>query len=103
MPPRVAGISRMPGRIRPERVADFVGIRSMTDLRQLACPVVGGRAGLHTDEAEWQLREITDHLSPPKLPSDYRLACCIDAVHLEYVLGDIQTDRANLHVDDPLM
>ena len=27
MPPRVAGISRMPGRIRPERVADFVGIR----------------------------------------------------------------------------
>jgi ABC-type uncharacterized transport system substrate-binding protein len=28
MPPRVAGISRMPGRIRPERVADFVGIRN---------------------------------------------------------------------------
>ena len=28
MPPRVAGISRMPGRIRPEWVADFVGIRN---------------------------------------------------------------------------
>ena len=27
MPPSVAGISRMPGRIRPDRVADFVGIR----------------------------------------------------------------------------
>jgi hypothetical protein len=27
----------------------------------------------------------------------------IDAVHLEHVLGDIQTDRGNLHVDGSLM
>lgn len=33
MPPRVAGISRMPGRIRPERVADFVGIRTLIHSR----------------------------------------------------------------------
>ena len=43
-----------------------------------------------------------DHLAPPKLLNDHRLARCVDAVHLEDVLGDIHTDRANLHVDDPL-
>jgi len=33
------------------------------------------------------------------LLSDDDLLGRINAVNLEYVLGDIQTDRANLHVD----
>jgi len=32
---------------------------------------------------------------------DARLSRCINAMHLEDVLGDIQTDCANLRVDDP--
>jgi hypothetical protein len=28
---------------------------------------------------------------------------CVDAMHLEHVLGEIDPDRANLHVDGPLM
>ena len=28
---------------------------------------------------------------------------CVDAVDLEHVLGEINPDRANLHVDGPLM
>ena len=43
MPPRVAGISRMPGRIRPERVADFVGIRS-EDIKATGDPAIAAIA-----------------------------------------------------------
>ena len=31
------------------------------------------------------------------------LPLCVDAMHLEDVLGDIDPDCANLHVDGPLM
>ena len=75
----------------------------MTKLGQLARPVMRGRAGLHADEAGWQLPEKLDDLPAPQLPGDHRLARRVDAVHLEHVLGEIQTDRANLHVDGPFM
>jgi len=35
------------------------------------------------------------------LPRDDSLSLLIDAVHLEHVLGEIQTDYANLLMDDP--
>ena len=36
-----------------------------------------------------------------QLSSDDDVARTIHAVHLEYVLGEINADGANLHVDDP--
>ena len=35
--------------------------------------------------------------------SDHHFAGDIDAMHLEHVLGEINPERANLHVDGPLM
>ena len=60
MPPRVAGIIRMPGRIRPERVADFVGIRISKQgdryLRRLlvmGATAVIRHARTHPDKHPW--------------------------------------------------
>jgi hypothetical protein len=43
------------------------------------------------------------HLTAAKLLPDNDLLGHIDAVDLKHVLGDIQTDRGNLHVDGSLM
>ncbi len=61
------------------------------------------RACLHPDQAGRQFAEEIDHLRAAELPFDDNLALGIDAVHLEYGLGEIQTNRGNPHVDDPLM
>jgi hypothetical protein len=42
-------------------------------------------------------------LAAPQLFPDHHLLVGVDAVYLKDVLGKIQTDRANLHVDGPLM
>jgi hypothetical protein len=42
------------------------------------------------------------NLAATKLPSDDDLLGRVNAVNLEHVLGDIQTDRGNLHVDGSL-
>ena len=47
--------------------------------------------------------EERDHLAAPQLLPDDYLLVRVDAVNLEDVLGEIQTDRANLHVDGPLI
>ena len=60
-------------------------------------------ARFHTDQARCKLLEEHDHLAATQLPRDDNLALLVDPVNLEDILGDIQTDRANLHVDDPLM
>jgi hypothetical protein len=51
----------------------------------------------------WQRREELHHLTAAKLLPDDDFFGRVDAVNLEYVLGDIQTDRGNLHVDGSLM
>jgi hypothetical protein len=38
----------------------------------------------------------------PQLTAEDNFAGTIYAVHLEHVLGEINADGANLHVDDPL-
>jgi hypothetical protein len=43
------------------------------------------------------------HLAASKLLSDNDLLVAINAVNLEYVLGEIQTNRGNLHVDGSLV
>ena len=75
----------------------------VTELSQLTRPIVRGGTGVHANEAGRQSFEELHHLTATKLFPDYDLLGCIDAVHLEYVLGNIQTDRGNLHVDGSLM
>jgi hypothetical protein len=75
----------------------------VAELRQLACPVVRGGTSFHANQAGWQRRKKLHHLTAAKLLPDNDLLGHIDAVDLEYVLGDIQTDRGNLHVNGSLM
>jgi hypothetical protein len=57
----------------------------------------------HANHAWRQRFEKRYHLTAAKLLSDYDLLGRIDAMNLENVLRDIQTDRGNLHVDGSLM
>src|ERR1700730_7877575 len=75
----------------------------VAELRQLTCPVVRGGTGLHANEARRQSLEKRNHLAAPELLPDDDLLGRIDAVDLKHVLGDIQTDCGNLHVDGSLM
>ena len=47
------------------------------------------------------LKKSKDLLAP-QLTGDDNLARTIHAVNLEYVLGEINADGVNMHVDDPL-
>ena len=75
----------------------------VTKLRQLTSPVVRRGTGLHANQAGRQRREELHHMTAAKLLPDDDLLGRIDAVHLKHVLGDIQTDCGNLHVDGSLM
>jgi len=72
-------------------------------LREFTCPIVGCRAGFHAHKARRQRLEERQHLAAPKLLPNDDLLGRVDAVNLEHVLGDIQTDRCNLHGDRSLM
>ena len=61
-----------------------------------------GSAGLHTDQASGKLAKKVQDLLAPQLTGDDNLARTIHAVNLEYVLGEINADGVNMHVDDPL-
>src|SRR5258707_5253388 len=71
----------------------------MAQLRQLARPMVRRGTGLHADPAWRQSLEERHNLAAAKLLSDDDLLGRVNAVNLKHVLGDIQTDRGNLHVD----
>jgi hypothetical protein len=60
---------------------------------------MGRGAGFHADKARCQSFKELYHLAAAELLSDDDLLGRVNAVNLEYVLGDIQTDRGNLHVD----
>jgi hypothetical protein len=57
---------------------------------------------LHANQAGRQRRKKFQHLTAAKLLPDDDLLGRIDAVDLEHVLRDIQTDCGNLHVDGSL-
>ena len=57
------------------------------------------RAGVNANKARCQSFEELYHLAAAELLSDDDFLDRVDAVNLEYVLGDIQTDRGNLHAD----
>src|ERR1019366_6764482 len=70
----------------------------VAELRQFTRPIMCRGAGFHADKTRRQNLEELYQLAAAKLLSDDDLLCRIDAVNLEHVLGDIQTDRGNLHV-----
>ena len=65
-------------------------------------PMMSGSAGFHTDQASGNLAKKVDDLLAPQLTGDDNLARTIHAMNLEYVLGEINANGANLHVEDPL-
>src|SRR6516164_1912304 len=71
----------------------------MPELRQFARPVMRRGTRLHANQARRQRFEKPHHFVASQLLPDNDLLLRIDAVDLEYVLGDIQTDRGNLHLD----
>src|SRR5215469_13489389 len=75
----------------------------MAELRQFARPMVGCGTRLEADKARRQFLKKAYDLAAPQLLADSNILVAIDAMNLEYVLGDIQPDRANLHVDGSLM
>jgi hypothetical protein len=75
----------------------------VAELPELARPVMRPRARFHPNQAWRQLGEGGEHLAAPQLLLQHHLALGTDAVRLKHVLGEIQTDRANLHVDGSLM
>jgi hypothetical protein len=60
-------------------------------------------AGLKPNKARRQFLEKLDDLAAPELLADDHLLLRVDAMNLKNALGDIQTDRGNLHVDGSLM
>ena len=70
---------------------------------ELPRPVVRCGTGFHADQAARKSIEQRQHLRAPQLLGDGHFPDCVDAMHLEHVLGEIDPDRANLHVDGPLM
>jgi hypothetical protein len=63
---------------------------------------MGGAARLQPDPGRRQLAEELLHLAAPKLTAHNRLLVLIDAVHLEDMLGGIQTNPDNRHGTAPL-
>jgi hypothetical protein len=63
--------------------------------------MMSGSAGFHADQASRNPAKEVDDLHAPQLTGDDDLAQAIHAVHLEHVLGEINADGANLHMDDP--
>jgi hypothetical protein len=74
----------------------------VTELEDFTRPMMSDSAGFHADQARGNLAKEVNDLLAPQLTSDDDPARTIHAVHLEHVLGEINADGANLHVDDPL-
>jgi len=55
-----------------------------------------------THKAPQQCLEELEHLAAPELLPNHNLLGRVDPVDLEHVLGDIQTDGGDLHVEGSL-
>ena len=72
------------------------------ELGDFTRPMMSGSTGFHTDQTRRKLAKEVQDLLAPQLTGDDNLARTINAVNLEYVLGEINADGVNMHVDDPL-
>lgn len=57
--------------------------------------MVGTGASLHTDQTAGPPFEEREKLAPPELPPHHRIAFGIDAMDLNDILGEIDTDCAD--------
>src|SRR5579871_5143132 len=73
----------------------------VTELGDFTRPMMSGSAGFHADQATRNLAKEVYDLLAPQSSGDDDLARTIHAVHLKHVLGEINADGANLHVDAP--
>src|SRR5215472_15413628 len=69
----------------------------MPERGQLTRPIVRCRASFHADKTRLERPEAGDHAAPPQPPANDNASIGVDAVDLEPVFGEIQTDRGNLH------
>jgi hypothetical protein len=65
--------------------------------RQLPRPEVGGGTRLHANQAGRQTPEEGNELTPAELTADQNLSILVNAVDLEDVLGEIETDCGDMH------
>ena len=70
--------------------------RIVSERRDLARPIVGGRAGFHADETWRQRGEEGVHLLPAQLLPQDRIPRRICGVGHENALGNVQSDCLNL-------
>ena len=52
-------------------------------------------AGLYADQTRWQLGKECEHLLASELPGNTDPALGVDAVNLEHILCEIETDSGN--------
>ena len=64
----------------------------MAERLELARPMMRRCTGLDTNEARRQLLEERQDIAALQLTADERLVFRVDAVHLKYRLGDVETD-----------
>jgi hypothetical protein len=74
----------------------------MAQLADLASPKMRAATCLHCDDTRWQLAEKLQHLSPPQLLAQHRVAKPIGSMHLEHILRQIEPDSDNLRHDRSL-
>ncbi len=65
--------------------------------------MVSSGTGLQADEAGRQVLKKPYYLATPQLLAHNDRLVAIYGVNLEHVLGDILTDRGNLHLDGSLV
>src|SRR6187200_603349 len=73
----------------------------MSQRSELGRPVVRSAAGFDANQAGLQAREEWGHLVTLELLAKHGKAALVNTVHLEYILGQIQTDRRD-HEQPPL-
>src|SRR5215218_5434148 len=62
----------------------------------ISSPIHSGTR-LQTDEAKRQASEIVENLRPSQLDMRYRAIARVGGVHLEDMLGDVETNDSDLH------
>ena len=71
----------------------------MAESRELAGPVVGGRAGFHANQAGRQARKELHKLGAPDLPADGNPALSINGMDLKHRFGEVQANCCDLSPD----
>jgi len=80
------------------RANQFYG---MTATLKKSCPIVGPAAGFHHNGACWQISYMSGQFTPSQAFLVNGLARIIGAVELKSVLGNINAQHANSHIDLP--